>query len=141
MGQSLFHRVAFATSLISLWFLLSPLASAEEVVFKGKLAKDKGAGSWGTITLGEQAIIVETHHFPFRVDTEGVEYSKVNGTFAASHGLFRGSVTFPTTDGRVTLLTKSKQTRALIDMLKAKLLDTPQAPEAPPLPVAEPAQP
>jgi hypothetical protein len=98
-----------------------PLAIGEQT-FRGKLRQDAGLWKWGHITLTDAAIVVETHHFPFRLDTEGIEYDSVSSEFKSSRGLFRGSVSFKTATGSVTFLCPAKQTKALTAALKERTL-------------------
>lgn len=99
----------------------APLALREQT-FRGKLKKDAGLWKWGRITLTDAAIVVETRHFPFRLDTEGIEYDTLSTEFKSSRGLFRGSVYFKTKDAGVTFLCPAKQTKALTEALKERTL-------------------
>jgi len=100
----------------------APTGTFAEQTFRGKLSADAGMWKWGHITLTDAAIVVETHHFPFRVDTEGIEYDGVSSEFKSSRGLFRGSVTFKTTKSSVKILCPAKESKALTEALKARTL-------------------
>lgn len=112
----------------------APLAP-EEQTFRGKLKEDHGLWKYGHITLTEAAIVVETHHFPFRLDTEGTEYDTMSSEFKSSRGLFRGSVYFKTVSGSVTFLCPAKQTKALTAALKERSLSRKAATGMQPRPV------
>lgn len=99
-----------------------PQIAIGEQTFRGKLQQDAGLWKWGHIALTDAAIVVETRHFPFRLDTEGIEYDALSSEFKSSRGLFRGSVHFKTASGGVTFLCPAKLTKALTAALKERTL-------------------
>lgn len=103
----------------------APAAAAPTIgerTFRGKLSKDAGLWKYGHITLTDAAIVVETRHFPFRVDTEGIEYDAVSSEFKSSRGLLRGSVAFATNSGSVKFLCPARQSKALTEALKERIM-------------------